>query len=231
MLTMSARYGAVAVVAAILWLSPLGMQADAQCVRDRAAAPLAESGKKAEPGWPDVLPSFDVRDWSPRYATGRAHLSTYVPFVASSVLLRVSEGRGEEGGLGRSTVVASLVTAGAGLALGPSMGQWCLGPEGRRQSVLPTAIRVTGIGGMVLGTYLYAEYLQEQSLAEALVLSIFLPAAVLPGLLTAAYGAKLAFDRTPQVRCGREDALQSVSVGPAVDARTGGQGLSLRIRF
>jgi hypothetical protein len=181
--------------------------------------------------WPDIFPVFDRRDWSPQYATGRAYLSTYAPVVTGGILLRVAEARGTEGGLDRSYVIAALATAGTGAALGPSMGQWCLGPESRRESVLPTSLRFAGIGGMVLGVHLYGEFLEDKSLGEVLALSVFLPVALAPGFVMLAYGAGMAFDRTPRVHCSRDDAQRSVSVGPAVDAETGGHGLSLRLEF
>jgi len=185
----------------------------------------------ADDPWPVGLPSWDGRDWSPRYATGRAHLSTFVPLVAGGVLLRIAEARDSKNGPDRPYVVAALVTMAAGFALGPSMGQWCLGPEGRRQSIVPTALRFAGIGQMVLGTHLYGEYLQKQSLAEGLALSLLLPVVLLPGIVAVAYGARLALDRTPRVRCGRDEALQAVSLAPRVDPKTGGHGLSVRLQF
>jgi hypothetical protein len=84
---------------------------------------------------------------------------------------------------------------------------------------------------MVLGVHLYSEFLEDKSLGEVLALSVFLPVALAPGFVMLAYGAGMAFDRTPRVRCSRDDAQQSVSVGPAVDAETGGHGLSLRLEF
>jgi hypothetical protein len=220
---------AIAVAVAILCSLSLALPVHAQCPGARSApAELANAG--ADP-WPGIFPSFDRRDWLPQYASGRAHLATYVPVVASGVLLRVAEARGTEGGLDRPYVIAALVTAGTGAALGPSMGQWCLGPEARRQSVLPTTLRFAGIGGMVLGVHLYGEFLEDKSLGEVLALSVFLPVALAPGFVMLAYGAGMAFDRTPRVRCSRDDAQQSVSVGPAVDAETGGHGLSLRLEF
>ena len=228
------RRMAVAFVAAILCSLPVGSPASAQCtsaLSPPVAAPPAASSLGADDPWPIGLPSWDGRDWSPRYATGRANLSTFVPLVASGVLLRVAEARENEDGLDRPYVVAALVTMGAGFALGPSMGQWCLGPEGRRQSIVPTALRFAGIGQMMLGTHLYGEYLQKQSLAEGLALSLLLPVVLLPGIAAVAYGARLALDRTPRVRCGRDEALQAVSVAPRVDPQTGGHGLSVRIQF
>lgn len=223
------RRTAVAVAVAILFSLSLTLPAHAQCPAPRSVP--AEFANAGADSWPESLPLLDRRDWSPQYATGRAYLSTYVPLVASGVLLRVAEARGTEGGLDRSYVIAALATAGTGAALGPSMGQWCLGPESRRESVLPTTLRLAGIGGMLLGGHLYVEYLKEQSIGELLVLSVFLPVAFAPGFAVLALGAGMAFDRTPRIRCSRDDAHQSVSVGPAVDAQTGGHGLSLRLEF
>jgi len=116
--------------------------------------PTESLHEKRTPLHTSDTPIFNSLSWPPRlglsredvtwpYARGRAVLSTVLPIVVGGPLLRVRPGN-------RTMNTLGLSLGSAGLLLGPSMGQWCLGGRYARKSILHTTARLAGAGGVAL---------------------------------------------------------------------------------
>lgn len=174
------------------------------------------------PSWP---PSFNVQQtnlsWS--HARGRAVLSTIIPTLVGGTLLRV---RPDD----RTTNTLGLSIGGAGLLIGPSTGQWCLGGRYNGDGVRHTTVRLAGAGGLALALDWGKRTLEEvPPLATFFVVG---PIAVVVGLAgTFLLDTVLwTIKETPPRACTAE-GNGPVAVSQAADASTGGRGVRLSVRF
>jgi hypothetical protein len=177
---------------------------------------------------PDSRFGFDADSYRWRHARGRAYLSTMVPLLGSGIVLRIGdEIHDDEWG---ATHTAGFCVLGAGLLVGPSMGQWCVGDS--RRAWLGTSIRGGGILGMIAGVRLAVEQTEDDGLGAILTAPVKIVAYSLPGFFVMMFGVGWSLDRTPDRLCGTES--EKVALRPAAITVPGGRvasGLSLRLRF
>lgn len=171
---------------------------------------------------------FDADSYRWGHARGRAFLSTVGPLVASGIFLRIGDSVHNDAW--GPTHTAGVCVAGAGLLVGSSMGQWCVGDS--RRAWLGTSIRGGGILGMIAGVRLAVEQTEDDGLGAILAAPVKIVAYSLPGFFVMMFGVGWSLDRTPDRFCGTES--EKVALRPAAIAMPGGRvasGLSLRLRF
>ncbi len=174
------------------------------------------------PFWPPRI-NVSRKDVSWPYARGRAVLSTVIPLAVGGTLLRIRPDNRTSNALG-------LAVGGAGLLVGPSVGQWCLGSPHLQKSVVHTGARVAGMGGLILTTEWGERQLENAGLFELpfVMLSVGFAIGIAgAGLLkTVAW----AIGKTPRLACDETERTQIASVSPAIGP-SGGTGVRLAIRF
>lgn len=169
---------------------------------------------------PTVPLGFASEDWRWSYATGRSVLVSVVPTTAAGVALRLGAGESRDGQIVAGSVMAAAV------AVGPSLGQWSLGGRCLGRSVLPTALRLGGIGGV-------AWALQAGDGNDGLAGPLARTVLAIPGLVAVTVGILWALSGTPRiaVRPGdRERDGPAVDLQPLVQGPTG-SGLQVRVQW
>lgn len=212
--------------------------AQAQCARTRMEAFLVQQNPVAAgtgslssaraipvPSPQDLQSRWSRKDISWAYATGRANLSTYIPTLVGSYLPSLADSE-------RLTIVG-LSVMGAGVLVGPSMGQWCLGGRYARESILPTLVRAAGEGEVIWVMVWGSRQIENaRGLGGGLGAMLAASFLTLPGILVVGLGVAWSINRTPPLACDSDErSTTSVSVGPVVDPQTGGRGLGLSIRL
>ena len=181
------------------------------------------------PAASDAPLGYAKEDWSFRYASGRAHLSTLVPTALGSVLLRIHLSRSNDASLGDPLAVTGLGSAGAGAIVGPAMGTWCLGGGCARQSWLPFGVRVAGVGGIAGAWWAIRREIDQAGAFEGIVLAVLSPLALVPGTMTLLAGIGWGLRRTSRLRCGAGADAPTLSIAPAASVNGSGSGLALRL--
>lgn len=172
----------------------------------------------------DRRPRWSRKDVSWAYATGRANVSTFGPLFVGSLLGRFSESE--------RLLTAGLGVMGAGLLVGPAMGQWCLGGRYARESILPTLVRAAGEGEVIWAMVWGRRQIENAGgLGEGLGAMLAAGVLALPGILVTGLGVSWAMNRTPRLACDSKDRSSPVSVAPVFNAQTGGSGVGLSIQL
>jgi hypothetical protein len=180
------------------------------------------------PSVSDAPPGFALEDWSPRYASGRAHLFTLVPMALGSVLLRIRSAQSDDPSLGDPLALTALGLAGTGAIIGPSMGMWCLGGDCARRSWLPLGLRVAGVGGIAGAWWWLDREIDQADGLGGVGLIAIAPLVLLPGALALVAGIGWSFRSTPRARCGSMVGGPTLSIAPSTPI-DGGSGLALRL--
>jgi hypothetical protein len=156
-----------------------------------------------------------------RYAKGRAFLSTLGPVLVGSTISEIAPSS-------ERAQVAGLAIVGAGLLVGPSMGQWCLGGSYARESIFPMVLRAAGEGA-VAGALIWGGRQVEdaEGIGGVLGAAMVSGLATLPGIIVTLAGVAWAFNQTPRYVCEGEPQMAAVSVSPTA----GGRGVALSVRF
>lgn len=188
----------------------------------------AVSDCNAPPSASDAPFGYALEDWSPRYASGRAHLSTLVPVALGSVLLRIRSAQSDDPSLGDPLALTALGLAGTGAVIGPSMGAWCLGGDCARGSLLPLGLRVAGVGGIAGAWWWLDREIDRTDGLGGIGLIAIAPLVLLPGAVALMTGVGWSFRRAPRVRCGSGAYAPTLSVAPLASI-DGGSGLALRL--
>jgi len=217
------------VFAASLLLAVLAFPAHAQFAQDTWNRCALQGDCDAPPSASGAPFGYAKEDWLPRYAPGRARLSTLVPMALGSVLLRVHLNRASDPSLSDPLAVTGLGLAGVGAVVGPSMGAWCLGGDCARQSWLPFGVRVAGVGGIAGAWWRIRREIDQAEAFEGIALAVLSPLALLPGIMTLLAGIGWGLRRTPRVRCSAEAGGPTLSVRPAASVDGNGSGLALRL--
>lgn len=192
-------------------------------------APCTARDDCRPPSAPSDVPfGYAAEDWSPRYASGRANLSTLVPLTLSLGLSRIHRAYSSSSSFSDPLTIIALGLAGAGLVVGPSMGEWCLGRACARRSLFPLGLRVAGVA-QIAWAFQWAQRRADQDLAS-LTLPLLLPLLMAPGLVMLGVGVGWSFRHTPRVRCGSSTNAPTLAVLPAA-SRDGSSGLALRLRL
>lgn len=181
------------------------------------------------PSASDAPPGFAPEDWSFRYASGRSHLSTLIPLTLSAGLARIHRARRpNRSSLDEPLAITALSLAGAGLIIGPSVGEWCLGRACARRSLVPIGVRLAGVAGIVWAVERTRRQADDAGLA-GLSLILQAPLRAAPGLLVLGAGMTWSFRNAPRVRCGSASDAPTLSVAPATPVDGSGSGLALRL--
>ena len=178
----------------------------------------------------DTPLGYAKEDWSLRYASGRAHLSTLVPMALGSVLLRIHLSRSNDASLGDPLAVTGLSLSGAGAIVGPAMGTWCLKSDCAGRSWLPLGLRVAGVGGIAGAWWWIKREIDRADGLGGIGLIAVAPLVLLPGALALTAGIGWSFRTTPRIRCSSTADAPTLEVAPAA-APDGGSGLALRLRL
>lgn len=114
----------------------------------------------------------------------------------------------------------------AGVLIGPSMGQWCLGRDYARKSIPYAFARIAGMGGVALTL----EWVGRQELGDVVFHAPFIGAVI--GLAAAGLFATVVWtiEKTPQLACNETERGQIVTMSPTVDP-SGGPGVQFAIQF
>lgn len=209
-------YRVLLVLVGVLLLVPA---ARAQC-----EAPLLGPGARGVEGRKSDVPlGFAAEDWQWRYATGRALLGTAVPIVVANVGHRIGRSGNPE------LRAASLGLLGAGVAVGPSLGQWGVGGRCTTRSILPTLLRLGGIAEVAWA----ANRALEADGFGTPVLFLF----ALPGMVAGAVGIVWSLGATPRIAVDEKERREYPGLFDSVSARLrpvsspGQTGVQLRIRW
>ncbi len=127
--------------------------------------------------------------------------------------------------------ITGLSLIGAGVVVGPSVGEWCLGGDCARRSVLPLGLRAAGAAEIVGAMIWLDRQIDESEGLGGLSLIALVPMLVAPGAALIALGGRWSFRHAARVPCGTGDGSAHLSVRPAMHPTLDGGGLSVRLRW
>ena len=129
----------------------------------------------------------------------------------------------------RGTLVGACVAA-LGVAVGPSMGMWCVDDNLQGPAWGSLGLRTAGLSAIGIGIWRAGQDRDEAGLAGIALYPLLLTIYTLPGLAITSAGVFWARAETPNRSCGTAEEHAQIRLQPHSDA-IGGHGLALTVRW
>ncbi len=196
--------------------------------------PVAAQGSDGLRPIPSPAPGSSSADWSNRFqfshAEGRAFLSTVVPMTAGTLTMAIDGAVRDDPRLRGPVTLAGACLAALGVAVGPSMGMWCVDEDLATPAWGSLGVRTAGIGAIGFGIWQAGRDRDDAGIVGVALYPLALAIYTLPGIALTTAGVYWARSETPDRLCESAEQRAQIQLQPHTDA-TGGHGLALRVQW